>query len=145
MSPRPSEWPPRRAPEDIHDALMAACPDALQKVGALLGPYATFEAVAEACNAWARDKSLQVQGTFTFRKTTRRRQQRTRGDHHKVECNQAGKLNCKYHLCYEQDVDLQYRLVGAQLDHQPGCRTDPALSAGKRRAKSDLFIPEELL
>jgi len=112
VSPRRAEFPPRRTPDIIRAALLAAhisaeSNAALDKLRTVLGPYTSFDRCLEACNAWSRDKSLQPRGTFSFRSTTRRPQARSRGELHFMECTQASKLQCKYKLCYEQASDLQ--------------------------------------
>jgi hypothetical protein len=128
---------------EAHDS--AESKATLDRLGAVQGPFTSFAGCVASCNTWARDKSLQPLGTFSLRKTTRRRQAQTRGELRFLECTQAPKNACKYKHCYEQASDLQYYLQGATLQHQSTCLLSPELTAGQIRAKGVLHIPEGLL
>ena len=85
-TPRKEGWPPRRSPETIREALMKSA-DGSIPAGvdvSLLGPHDSEDAFRDAFNTWARDRSEQPKGTFSFRKTTRRPETRFKGRQRKL-------------------------------------------------------------
>jgi hypothetical protein len=114
------------------------CPALPASYVALLGPFESGHAAFEACNLMTRDRVTQTEGTFSWRKSTKRDQNRVRGEECMFECN--GCHTCK--VIFEEAGDGAYYLRFAATDHKPGC-LKPQQTVAEKRATGDMWVSKE--